>query len=290
MKTQLQFLLSVAFVFITTLGFAQVTATQAGIAVQGIARDANNTVRASQNISLAVRMYYKDANGAEQDISKNSDLAVTTDAFGVFSFVFNVNSSQYASVANYGVFLEIKEDTTEISDEQIQFVPYAIAAANGVPTGAIRPFLGEDDEVPSGWLLCDGNTIPDATKSGKALADLLGDTKTPNLIGRFLTGAGEGYTLKQTGGLNKVALSVAQLPSHSHGMDESGNHRHKTSLPRERDDLEDGSDRKNVAWGDNSDHYTDWQGNHTHSIHNTGSNEAHENRPPYFAVNYIIKL
>lgn len=46
--------------------------------------------------------------------------------------------------------------------------------------------------------------------------------------GRFLVGTGGGYNLGNMGGANTVALSVAQLPSHSHTgtTDSAGNHSH----------------------------------------------------------------
>lgn len=31
-------------------------------------------------------------------------------------------------------------------------------------------------------------------------------------------------------------------------------------------------------------------GNHSHSLQNTGSGNAHENRPPYYALAYIMRV
>ncbi len=115
-----------------------------------------------------------------------------------------------------------------------------VAAA--IPIGTLHPFLG--DSVPEGWLELDGKTLGDAS-SGADHADgayaalfaivrtlppnqgnetwLLHDTvKLPDLRGRAIVGAGQGtgLTLRQLGtyfGEEKHALTLAELPSHSHG-------------------------------------------------------------------------
>jgi len=37
-------------------------------------------------------------------------------------------------------------------------------------------------------------------------------------------------------------------------------------------------------------HSINSNGNHSHNINNAGGNQSHENRPPYFALAYIMKL
>jgi microcystin-dependent protein len=61
-----------------------------------------------------------------------------------------------------------------------------------VPAGAIIMWSGAS--VPSGWALCDGTN------------------DTPNLVNRFVVGAGSTYSLDATGG-----SANATLPSHTHG-------------------------------------------------------------------------
>lgn len=115
-----------------------------------------------------------------------------------------------------------------------------VAAA--IPVGTIHPFLG--GTVPDGWLELDGKTLGDAS-SGANHADsayedlfsiirtlppnqgsetwLLHDTvKLPDLRGRAIVGAGQGagLTLRQLGasfGEEKHSLTLAELPTHSHG-------------------------------------------------------------------------
>ena len=212
-------------IMLRTISFAQITATQAGIAVQGIARDGNNTARVNANITLNVRIH-----AAGNDIVPQQNIAIETDAFGVFSFILDVNQNNYPAVANQGAELEIREGTTLISNEPLRFVPYAIAAANGVPTGAIMPYTG--NSAPAGWALCDGAAIPPGIV-GNALRALLAGNNTPNLIDRFIVGAGSTYNVGDTGGEDAVALTQAQMPTHNHGgstvtINNNGDHNHNT--------------------------------------------------------------
>lgn len=82
-----------------------------------------------------------------------------------------------------------------------------------VPSGGIIIWSGSSAAIPSGWLLCDGTN------------------STPNLLDRFVVGAGSTYAVGNTGGAATVALDVANLPSHSHTVNinsggESAGHVH----------------------------------------------------------------
>jgi len=52
--------------------------------------------------------------------------------------------------------------------------------------------------IPDGWALCDGTN------------------GTPDLRDKFIVGSGSTYSVGDTGGLNAVTLTTAQLPSHTH--------------------------------------------------------------------------
>ncbi len=293
--------LAAVCMMLSAISFAQITATQAGIAVQGIARDANNTARVNASITLNVRIH-----AAGNDIVPQQSTQVQTDAFGVFSFVLDVTQNNYPAIANQGAELEIREGTTLISNEPLRFVPYAIAAANGVPTGAIMPYAG--NSAPAGWALCDGAAIPTGA-AGDALRTLVGGNNTPNLIDRFIVGAGTTYNVNATGGANTVTLTTNQIPSHNHGGSTStdGNHNHSRNVGGRTYDrlltLGDVGDTPNGA--DNRTGADEPRvieafpmagaGAHSHTIGNEGGNPdgstaPHENRPPYYALTYIIKL
>ena len=121
-------------------------------------------------------------------------------------------------------------------------------------TGMIMMWYGSVASIPSGWVLCDGNS------------------NTPDLRNRFVVGAGTGgnYSPGDTGGANSVTLTVDQIPSHSHTY--------------ERTDV--GIDVSDRPWPANNND-CDMTTQNTSS---TGGGQSHENRPPYYALMFIVKL
>lgn len=167
------------------------------------------------------------------------------------------------------------------------------------PLGGIVLWSGSIATIPSGWLLCDGN-------SG-----------TPNLTDRFIVGAGAGYAVGATGGSAQVVLTTAQLPSHTHSIsgsvDANGSHSHGVT--------DAGHSHSVTAWlgaaspgsgggadagqrlSSNTTVGTSVSGTgisivaggvHSHTFSGTsgatGSASGHENRPPYYALAYIMKV
>lgn len=92
--------------------------------------------------------------------------------------------------------------------------------------GEIRMFGGM--RPPAGWLICDGSLL--AISQYQALYSLIGTTyggngqtnfAIPDMRGRIplCQGAGQGLSplsLGETGGSETVALTVSQMPAHTH--------------------------------------------------------------------------
>jgi hypothetical protein len=123
-----------------------------------------------------------------------------------------------------------------------------------IPSGVIVMWGGESAKIPSGWVLCDGGN------------------GTPNLCDRFIVGAGTGYTVGTTGGESEVTLSIDQMPSHTHNYQR---------LPAYFADESGGAMTQGTAtraippkWETDA----------------TGGGKPHENRPPFYALCYIMKL
>ena len=145
-----------------------------------------------------------------------------------------------------------------------------------LPQGCIIMYYGTT--APNGWAICNGS-------SG-----------TPDLRNKFIVSTGSSYSYGAQGGANTVSLSEAQMPSHDHDADASVNdpgHRHQ--LKGGVDDSDSMPAR--VAPSDqNSNLRTDAMNSATTGISvsididNEGSGQAHENRPPYFALTFIMKL
>lgn len=292
MKSKL-LLLSFLMLLSVATNYAQSSASQGGIAVQGIARDNNNTARISTAINLTFRFYYG-ANILIYEIAKT----VTTDGFGVFSVVLEPGATNNLLMTNNQAFLRISEGGTIISDEVLRQVPYAIAAANGVPTGSIMPYIGTT--VPEGWVLCDGRSL--STISGSAALIALVGTTAPNLQGMFLRGTGISPVNNQPGPALK-AMQGEELKSHQHSSgtlvnSTNGQHNHGGTDPLLNKLVK--YTGVNTAIGlDNNTGQIDLingtdipnDGNHTHAISgSTGLIGGTETRPVNYGVNYIIKL
>ena len=147
---------------------------------------------------------------------------------------------------------------------------------NNLPSGVVVMWSGSSDDIPTGWLLCDGNN------------------NTPDLRNRFIVGAGSSYSVGATGGSDTVTLSINQIPSHSHDFSlsalASGSHTHTCNGVVSS--AQSGGYATQSARGGTVT--TSSSGEHTHavsgSISNTGGGQSHENRPPYYALCFIMKI
>ena len=274
--------------------FAQTSAEAAGIAVQGIARDDNNTAKSNETVNLKFTIYYLDSNNQIQEIYVDNE-SLSTDSFGVFSHVVDPGAVNNVVIANTQAYLKIEEGQTIISDEPLKHVPYAISANNGVPSGSIMPYMGTT--APYGWVLCDGRDISSLAGSA-TLRALLGKNTVPDLQGMFLRGAGtNSYTTVTT---NLGSTQDDEMISHDHYLSlntsQNGNHNHDNGAFNQllaidgnntvKDfDSSNGEPKLNLSDSIRPD------GNHTHTVQgNTNASGGSETRPVNYGVNYIIKL
>lgn len=160
-----------------------------------------------------------------------------------------------------------------------------------MPVGSILPYAGSS--APDGWFLCDGSDKNKTTYAdlfsviGTQYGESGSNFKLPNLKGRVPVGLSTNETefqsLNKTGGSKTQALTIDQIPSHNHGVNDKGHH-HEINPGDDRgqgvcDDASGGG--RQAAWTQLA--YTGI------SIKNTGGGEAHNNLQPYITVNYIIK-
>jgi microcystin-dependent protein len=121
-----------------------------------------------------------------------------------------------------------------------------------------------------------------------------GTDSTPDLRDRFVVGAGSAYGVGDTGGTSAVTLTESQMPTHNHYFsgttNTTGEHAHVYT--RQNSGRGAGGNDYTVLTGAGN-YATTSSGNHNHTVSgntgDAGSGSAHENRPPYYALAYIMK-
>jgi microcystin-dependent protein len=146
-------------------------------------------------------------------------------------------------------------------------VTQVVSLASSIPSGGIILWSGAANAIPSGWVLCDGTN------------------STPNLVDRFVLGAGTSTPAVASSGGSKDAIVV----SHSHGITDPG-HSHTAQLYYND---AGGSGTRNSF---RASYTTSAQGTPSTSsettrisINSQGSSGVNANMPPYYALCYIMK-
>ena len=134
-----------------------------------------------------------------------------------------------------------------------------------IPVGGIIMWSGSASNVPDGWKLCNGSY------------------NTPDLRNRFIVGAGDEYGVGHTGGQKQVTLTTNEMPRHYHeyvGDDQLRN-------------IESGCSTLMRYTSTRYDADSRTGGNYYSGVFGTsyaGSGQAHENRPPYYALCFIMRV
>ena len=143
--------------------------------------------------------------------------------------------------------------------------------SGSLPVGSVTMYVGTT--APSGWLFCDGSTFSAATYPD--LQAVIGGTTLPDMRGRFPLGVGNSNTsysvnhnLGDTGGFEKHLLTEDEMPSHDHEI-----------TFRQGEEGGTGNNYSDLLGGSSSSDYS----------LNAGGDEAHNNMPPFYTVNFIIK-
>ena len=125
----------------------------------------------------------------------------------------------------------------------------------GIPSGGVIMWSGAANKIPTGWALCNG------------------ENGAPDLVDRFILGAGGAVTPGTTGGSKKTGgttLTVDQMPSHAHSYTAPGY-------------------SAQYGGGSTGGGYNGASGAATGTA---GGSQPHDHDlvPPYYALCFIIKL
>lgn len=164
-----------------------------------------------------------------------------------------------------------------------------------------EPFLAEIRQfgfnfAPRGWAQCDGQILP--INQNQSLFSLLGtiyggDGRTtfglPDLRGRNPLHVGNGLSLGRKDGAESVALSVAEMPNHTHAAQDA-----KLQASSGLADLTypggNSLAAANVFSGDPPSVDMSPDSATSNTLPNTGGSQSHENLPPVLVVNFCIAI
>lgn len=187
---------------------------------------------------------------AEARLAVNSDPNHASAAY--HNYYVHPTSDGFRHVPANGLYSEGKILTATATPGQYTWADLP-TITGGVPIGTIAMWAGSFGSIPVHWRLCDG-------QGG-----------TPDLRNKFIVGAGDEYGVGDTGGEAAHTLTESEMPSHQHqvGWNDGGTINWGGGI-------DDGSSSSRVA----GRVYTTA----------TGGGQAHENRPPYYALCYIMKV
>lgn len=190
-------------------------------------------------------------------------------------------------------------------EEKIAALKAEMAKLTPPPLGIVQIWAGS--KVPSGYELCEGQQLkvsdyPELyaalgatfnnaySYSGSRYSTTSGYFRLPDLRGRFLVGYnvsdGDYSSFGKVGGEKQHSLTSSEMPSHSHQFrDYYYIEAHSTGGL---------SGNEYIGWNASGSGDTDGDNKYlyykNHNTDSNGSGYAHENRPPYYVLAYIMRV
>lgn len=228
-------------------------------------------------------------NIAYGDLASQSKAAISN-SDNYFDEVVVGSESTYPSdtkIKQKECLIRVYKGSETLPRATLRLMRYSVEAST-VPQGTILSWFGQLSNIPSGFALCDG-------KNG-----------TPDLRNRFIVGAGDQYKLSATGGEDKHILTINEMPSHNHDAASAVGYfrsRSNTFYNGGRGPsktlgmnaasgcfsvVESGLRSEGNADSNRTEYVIKFDGSKI--VKSQGSDQGHENRPPYYALYYIMKL
>ena len=256
------------------------------------------------------RLLLATGSGTQKDVLSNSNLTYNTSTqviTGKISTLSNHDTDDLSEGSTNQYFTTARARASVSATGDLSYNSsngqFSVSVPSAFVSGMIILWSGSTGSIPSGFVLCDGNN------------------STPNLTDRFVVGAGAAYGVGASGGSSTVTLSIANLPSHNHTIN---NHTHSFTTGNPNTSLTGSITRIAETYqgaGTASGIFTKLgninspltpsgvdsspaggfsiDATHTHSgttgnpsntgTTSQGSGSGHENRPPYYALCYIMK-
>lgn len=225
---------------------------------------------------------YDELTAQNKTVISNSD--------GFYDEVSVSAESEYPGNSNISqreCIIRVYKDSEALPRSSLKLMRYSVSTeASSVPQGSIIPWYGNLANIPDGFALCDGTN------------------GTPDLRNRFLVGAGDAYKLAAVGGESTHVLSINEMPWHNHNASSAvGYFRSRSNTFYGKGPsstlgwnavsgcfsvVEEGLRSEGNADANSTEYIVKFDGSKI--VQGQGGDQPHENRPPYYALYYIMKL
>ena len=158
-----------------------------------------------------------------------------------------------------------------------------------VPVGTINMYAGAVADIPTGWLLCDGSAVSRTTyaqlfavlDTEYGVGDGSGTFNVPNFVtsNKFPRAATNDAGRGTTGGSSTHTLTLSEIPVHNHSHSHTYTQSSNTSGPIYSSPSSSGGFNAGGSTSNTSNDST-----------NAGGGAAHENKPPFLDVHFIIAV
>ena len=207
------------------------------------------------------------SSGIEQKTGTSTFQDVTVN--GMLTVSGNLTSTAGATINGT---LTVKEDVEIATGKKLKVDGSEIVP---VPVGGIIIWTKEELPDNEHWAVCDGSEVE--------------GVKTPDLRARFVVGVNPSasgrstYRKDDVGGADTVTLTTKQIPSH----------RHYYAGDDQLSGIATTLDCTSIAASTDKAYDADssMKGNSkVYETSSSGGDESHENRPPYYALYYIMRV
>ena len=195
-------------------------------------------------------------NTSDTNVGSASNVGTNADATNAEQFVTFVGASSGNNPIRVDAGIKYNPSTNRLTAGSYAGDGSALTnlTVDGFVSGMIILWSGAADAIPTGFVLCDGNN------------------STPNLSGRFVVGydaSNNDYDVNDTGGSESVTLTLNQIPAHTHTYIDQYVVINNNYRPWPASNNDCGARSVNTS--------------------SSGGGQSHENRPPYYALCYIMK-
>ena len=210
-------------------------------------------------------------NTSDTNVGSASNVGTNVNSTDADQFITFVGSSSGNNPIRVDAGIKYNPSTNRLTAGSFAGDGSALTGVESFVTGMIILWYGNTGNVPTGFVLCDGNN------------------STPDLRDRFVIGAGNSFNAGDTGGNNSLTLTEANLPSHRHFVvsNDLGGQNRTNSNVSANNQVRKGTGASNLFEGYNlASTGSDAASGRTSAV---GSGTAIDNKPAYHALCYIMK-